>query len=93
MTRHIVYPYVPNSVAGVQKAMLNEAVFKDIEEIYRDIPKKLRLERKLNLPPPKSEYEVRRSIAATLSKYMTYDQLLCFLGAGCWPHYVPAVCD
>lgn len=93
MTTHIVYPYIPNSVAKVKTTMLEEAGFNDIEEIYRDIPKKLRLKRKLNLPPPKSEYEVKRSITAAMAKNKTCDEILCFLGAGCWPHYVPAVCD
>jgi len=73
--------------------MLKEAGVKDIEEIYRDIPKKLRLKGMLNLPPPKSEYEVRRNITATMAKNKTCDDVLSFLGAGCWPHYVPAVCD
>jgi glycine dehydrogenase subunit 1 len=92
-TKPIVYPYIPNSVPEVKKAILKEAGFKDIDEIYRDIPKKLKLNRKLNLPSPKSEYEVRRNIEAILAKNKTCNELLSFLGAGCWPHYIPAVCD
>jgi len=88
-----VYPYIPNSEPEVKKILLKEAGFKDIEEIYRDIPNNLKLNRRLNLPPPKSEYEVRRSITATMAKNKTSNEMLCFVGAGCWPHYVPAVCD
>jgi len=93
MDKSIVYPYIPNSEPEVKKMMLKEAGFKDIEEIYRDIPDKLKLKRRLNLPPPKSEYEVRRNITATMAKNKTCNELLCFVGAGCWPNHVPAVCD
>ena len=93
MTRSKVYPYMANSVQEVKKEMLKEIGVKEIEELYIDIPEKLKLKRKLNLPPPKSEYEVRRNITKILSKNKTCDDMLSFLGAGCWPHYVPAVCD
>jgi glycine dehydrogenase subunit 1 len=93
MAKSIVYPYIANSVPEVKRAMLKEIGVKDIEELYRDIPEKLRLKRKLNLPAPKSEYEVRRNITAVMEKNKTCNEMLCFLGAGCWPHYVPAVCD
>ena len=93
MSKPIVYPYIANSVPEVKRAMLKEIGVKDIEELYRDIPEKLRLKRKLNLPAPKSEYEVRRNITAVMAQNKTYNEMLCFLGAGCWPHYVPAVCD
>jgi len=93
MAKPIVYPYIPNSVPEVKKIMLKESGVKDIEELYRDIPEKLRLKKKLNLPPPKSEYEVKRNITTVMAKNKTSSDMLCFLGAGCWPHYVPAVCD
>jgi glycine dehydrogenase subunit 1 len=38
-----------------------------------------------------TEYELRRHIDKILSK--NRDELLVFCGAGCWPHYVPAVVD
>ncbi len=93
MTKRIVYPYVPNSEPETKKAMLEDIGLADIEELYRDIPETVRLKRKLDLPPPKSEFEVRRSIEAVMSRNRTSSQMLCFLGAGCWPHHVPAVCD
>ncbi|MDP6393957.1 MAG: hypothetical protein QF466_00690 [Desulfobacterales bacterium] len=56
-------------------------LFKDL--LFRSDP--------INLPDPMSEYELRRYVAEILSK--NNDQLLVFCGAGCWPHYVPAVVD
>ncbi len=93
MVNSIVYPYMANSVPDVKKMMLREIGVKDVDELYVDIPEKIKLKRELKLPSPKSEYEVRRSITTLMAKNKTYNEMLCFLGAGCWPHYVPAVRD
>jgi glycine dehydrogenase subunit 1 len=73
--------------------MLEEIGVKSAEELFADIPERIRFRGKLNLPPPRSEYEVRRHIEEILSRNKTSNELLSFLGAGCWPHFVPAVCD
>ena len=93
MNKRIVYPYIPNSDPEIKKEMLEDIGIADIEELYKDVPEKVRLKRKLDLPPPRSESEVRRTIDAIMAKNRTYGEMLCFMGAGCWPHYVPAVCD
>jgi glycine dehydrogenase subunit 1 len=93
MAKPIVYSYMANSVPEVKQKMLKELGLKDIEDLYVDIPDNLRLKKNLNIPPPKSEYEVRSSITKVMAKNITSDEMLCFLGAGCWPHHVPAVCD
>ncbi len=64
---------------------------KDIGEFYVDIPEKYRLKRPLDLPEALSELEVKRHVETLLSKNTTNDDISMFLGAGCWPHYVPAV--
>jgi glycine dehydrogenase subunit 1 len=68
-----------------------EIGIKSIEELYSDIPQRYRLKRTLKLPEAMSEYEVKRHVEALLSKNKTYNDMPIFLGAGCWPHYVPAV--
>jgi glycine dehydrogenase subunit 1 len=93
MAKPIVFPYIPNSVPEVKKAMLKEIGVKDFETLCKDIPKKFLLKRRLSLPKPSSEYNVRRHIEALLSKNKSCNEMPIFLGAGCWPHYVPAVCD
>ena len=45
------------------------------------------------MPHPTPEYKVRKHIESTLLKNKTYNEILTFTGAGCWPHYVPAACD
>jgi len=92
--KHVVYPYIPNSVPRVKKQMLEEVGAQSIEDFFEDIPEKLRIKRSMNLPEPfLSEYSLRRHIEGILSKNKTCLEYLSFLGAGCWQHYVPAVCD
>jgi len=73
--------------------MLKEIGVKTVEELFADIPEKIKCRKRLNLPEPKSEYDVKRHIEGLLSKNKACTELISFLGAGCWPHYVPAVCD
>jgi len=87
------YPYIPNSVPEIKEELLREIGIKDVEELYREIPKKLRLNRKLNLPKPfPDEYSLKRHMISILAKNQTCEGNLNFLGGGCWQHYVPAVC-
>jgi glycine dehydrogenase subunit 1 len=72
--------------------MMQEIGVKDIEELYEDIPEKFRLKGALNLPEkPLSEFKVKKTVENLLSKNKSGNDLVSFLGAGCWPHYVPAV--
>lgn len=73
--------------------MLDEIGVESAEELFADIPEKMRYRKRLNLPHPNSEYEVRRHVESLLSKNKTCNELISFLGAGCWQHFVPAVCD
>lgn len=88
------HPYIPNSVEEVQKEMLKELGLDSLEDLHAEIPEELKLKSKLNLPEPfKSEYELRRNLEQTLEKNKTCKDYINFLGAGCWQHYVPAICD
>ncbi|MEM3010522.1 MAG: aminomethyl-transferring glycine dehydrogenase subunit GcvPA [Candidatus Bathyarchaeia archaeon] len=84
------HPYIPNSAPEIKKKMMQEMGIRGIEELYGDIPEKFRLRKRLNLPPPTSEFKVKRHVEAILSKNKTSQNMPIFLGGGCWPHYVPA---
>lgn len=72
--------------------MMREIGIEDIAELYKDIPKKYLLEKKLEIPGNGlSEFEVKKHVEKLLSKNKTGSDISVFLGAGCWPHYVPAV--
>jgi glycine dehydrogenase subunit 1 len=68
---------------------------KNSEELYAQIiPERLRLKHRMKLPKPLvAEADLRRYVEQILSSNMDCNKNLSFLGAGCWKHYVPAVCD
>jgi len=90
----IVYPYIPNSVPAVKAQMLKEVGAESVEEFYSDVPDRLRLKDGLKLPSPLlSEVALKRHVEGILAKNKTAGEYLSFLGAGCYQHHVPAVCD
>lgn len=72
---------------------MKELGIQKIDELYQDIPEKFRLKQKLNIPKGSSEAEVKRHVESLLAKNKTSTTMPTFLGAGCWPHYVPAVVE
>lgn len=88
------HPYIPNSDAEIQNEMLKEIGLNSLEDLHREIPEELKLDRPMNLPNPYgSEYELKRAISKLMKKNISCEENLNFLGAGCWQHHVPAVCD
>ena len=73
--------------------MMKEIGIENIDELYSDVPEQLMLKRRLNLPHPTSEYEVKHHVESLLAKNKTSQDMPVFLGAGCWPHYIPAVVE
>jgi glycine dehydrogenase subunit 1 len=93
MSEHISHRFIPNSAPGIREEMLKVIGFDNVDEIYEEIPEDLRFKGDLNIPAdPTSEFEVQKRIKGTLAKNRTTGELLSFLGAGSWPHYVPALC-
>ena len=93
-SKPIVYPYIPNSVPAVKQAMLEATGAKSTEEFYEDIPESLRFRGALDLPEPLlSEAALVRHVEGLLSRNTSTRERLSFLGAGCYQHHVPAVCD
>ena len=88
-----VHQYIPNSDPEIKKEMLKEIGIKDSDELFEVIPRNMLFKKNLDLPPTTPEYQVRRHIEQLLSKNKDSSELLSFLGSGCWPHWVPAVCD
>lgn len=90
----VVHPYIPNAEPRVKAAMLAAIEAADVEELYAAIPDRLRLQRPLALPPAlASEAELVRHVEGLLGRNRSTRDLVSFLGAGCYDHHVPAVCD
>jgi glycine dehydrogenase subunit 1 len=70
------------------EAMLAALGMKTTEELFADIPAEVRT--KLNLPRGRSELEVLREMRRILAKNEPFEQRPHFLGAGSYPHHVPA---
>jgi glycine dehydrogenase subunit 1 len=72
--------------------MLAEIGVSSVEEIYEEIPAELRFKGELSLPrDPLSEADVARVVTSILEKNRTTADYLCFVGAGCYDHYSPAL--
>jgi glycine dehydrogenase subunit 1 len=88
------HPYIPNSVPQIQDQMLAELGLSSLEELHEEIPASLKLTQNMNLPKALgSEFELKKHVKQLLGKNSHCEENLNFLGAGCWQHYVPAICD
>ncbi len=63
-----------------------------VADLFAEVPEDLRARATLNLDPGRSEPEVRGRLEE-LAVRNSAVQHLCFLGAGAYPHFVPAVVD
>src|SRR3954470_13123984 len=83
-----------NSVAEIKQEMLDAIGSESIDELFAQIPARHRLRGPLELPPALvAEVELSRHLRDALARNETCEENLSFLGAGCWQHHVPAVCD
>jgi glycine dehydrogenase subunit 1 len=91
LSKH-THPYIPNSTAEIKEEMIRETGIEDLDDLYADIPGKCRLRKPLNLPEKGlSEFKLKKHVEDLLSKDRQCYNMPVFLGAGCWPHYIPAV--
>src|SRR5262245_47092851 len=88
------HPYMAISPPGVVAAMLEEIGLVSVDPLFEQIPEAHRLTRPLALEPAiRAEAALRRHLTELLDRNVSCADYLSFLGAGCWQHYVPAVCD
>ena len=76
-----------------QRAMLEAIGVASIDELFAQIPPELRLRRELNIPPALGEMELTAHIADLAARNTAAGQKVCFLGGGCYDHFIPAVVD
>jgi glycine dehydrogenase subunit 1 len=74
-------------------AMLDAIGVGSIDDLFGDIPADLRLARALDLPEGLSETECFDHLASLAERNADAESELCFLGAGMYDHYVPALVD
>jgi glycine dehydrogenase subunit 1 len=64
-----------------------------VSELFDQVPEPLRLGRPLELPEGMSEAEVYERLAALATRNADAEEQACFIGAGMYDHYVPAIVD
>jgi len=79
--------FVPNS--DIKNEMLNELSLKKIDDLFSDVPKKIIID-ELDLDEGLSQIQTEKKLREIASKNKSYSEVLCFLGGGIKPHYIPA---
>ncbi len=64
-----------------------------VSELFAVVPQAMRFEGRLDLPAGLSEHEVFDHLRDLAARNVSTEDELCFLGAGMYDHYVPAVID
>ncbi|WP_432666367.1 aminomethyl-transferring glycine dehydrogenase subunit GcvPA [Wukongibacter baidiensis] len=85
-----MHRYIPNTEAD-KRQMLETIGVNSVEDLFEDIPKELRLGRELNLGESLSETELKNHMKELTNKNQSTSDLVCFLGAGAYDHYIPSI--
>ena len=79
-------PYLPHTENEVRD-MLDEIGVKSIDDLFADIPEKIRYSKPLDLPEGLSELETYRRLNELADKNKN---AVSFLGAGSYDHMIPS---
>lgn len=83
--------FIPNTEAE-RTEMLQKVGLSKIEDLFSDVPKEFRYP-DLNLPEAVSEMEALQNLKDLAIANDSTEDLICFLGAGAYNHYIPAAVD
>jgi len=83
--------YIPNTDAELD-SMVRDIGVSSFDELIASVPASLRVPR-LNLPSPVSEPELQRQLSAMARRNASLDQVLNFIGAGAYEHFIPSAID
>jgi glycine dehydrogenase subunit 1 len=76
-----------------RREMLNVIGVQSDEDLFSDVPAKIRFKGDLKLEPKLSEPELIRFLAGLAKKNVSTRDYPSFLGAGIYDHYIPSVVD
>ncbi|GGA68261.1 aminomethyl-transferring glycine dehydrogenase subunit GcvPA [Ornithinibacillus halotolerans] len=86
------FRYLPMTETD-KKEMLDAIGIQSTEELFSDIPDKVRLKREMNLKAPTSEIELKKELVRMSKKNYNLQEYTSFLGAGVYDHFIPSVVD
>jgi glycine dehydrogenase subunit 1 len=76
-----------------RREMLDAIGAGSVDDLFDQIPAEVRLGRALDLPDGLTETECFDHMAGLAARNAHADAEVCFLGAGMYDHYVPAIVD
>jgi len=83
--------FTPHTAAE-REEMLRAVGVHSVEELFDAVPKKFRFP-KLDLPPRQTELEITNELSDLANGNGSVKDMMCFLGAGAYNHYIPAAVD
>lgn len=87
-----MHPYLPHTKKDIDE-MLAVIGISSLNELFSDIPEGVHLKENLRLPDGLSEYETYKVLKGLADKNLSTEEVVCFLGAGAYDHYVPTTID
>jgi glycine dehydrogenase subunit 1 len=84
--------YIANTPDDV-RVMLGAIGLDALDQLFDMIPAEYRLKRPLAIPEALGELELTTHVGAELARNIGADARPCFLGAGSYDHFIPAVVD
>jgi glycine dehydrogenase subunit 1 len=84
--------YTPHSPSDVA-AMLAAIGVESVDDLFAHVPARLRSQATIDLPAGQTEVELRRALESLAARNTGATGAAVFLGAGAYPHVVPAVVD
>ncbi len=82
--------YIPHDADDV-RSMLKTIGVDSVDALFEGLPPEARLAREMKLPPALTEPELRARFASLAAETRT--DVVSFLGAGCYEHFIPAAVD
>jgi glycine dehydrogenase subunit 1 len=76
-----------------KKSMLDTIGVSSIDELFSDIPEKVRFKGEYNIKPAKSESALMKELAIMADRNADLRKNTSFLGAGVYDHYMPVIVD
>lgn len=89
MTKHRYLPMTDQD----QQEMLKTIGVSTVDELFSDIPEKVRFNGLYNIKKAKSETALLKELSQMAAKNADLKQNVSFLGAGVYDHYIPTIVD
>lgn len=89
MTKHRYLPMTDQD----QQEMLETIGVPSVDDLFSDIPEKVRFKGLYNIKEAKSETALLKELSQMAAKNADVKQNVSFLGAGVYDHYIPTIVD